>query len=157
MAHAVGAMFACAAVRAVASSLLDLGVTPAMRWRGTIGALGWQGEASMVECAFVSVLCELTYFLMLPSKKKEDVSENCAECQFSWTNKVLSVGPSGTVRGWASDFRESSKQSPASGRTVGNTTLLHLRTHFQEECWTNRVPLTKPTCVHIQDLVLLMH
>ena len=30
-------------------------------------------------------------------RTQEDVSENCAEWQFSWTGKVLSAGPSGTV------------------------------------------------------------
>ena len=41
----------------------------------------------------------------------------------------------------------SSKQSRASGRTVGNKTRLHLPNtlYGRTWCWTNRVPLTKPT------------
>ena len=60
-----GAMFACAAARAVASSLLDLAQSRSgwgdppqlMRWRGTIGTLGWLGEASRVECALLFQFC----------------------------------------------------------------------------------------------------
>ena len=42
---------------------------------------------------------------------------------------------------------------PGECRTVGNTTLLHLPNTLSGRtwCWTNRVPLTKPTCAHIQD------